>query len=355
MPIIDNYIARNFLSGATIVLFIVLPLFGFLTLSEELEGVGKGAYTALDALKVVGYSLPKLMLDLLPVTALLGVLIGLGTMANHRELVAIRAAGFSVQRIARPVLEVILVVIIAVLLLQFLVVPKFESSAARIRSKTTPQSTITTGESEIWTRSGNRFIRIGHVIQHGTLHDVEIFDMSEDGGLQELVQASSVEVLGGGQWLLKDVDITDLRSAEIREEHVISKIWRSFLSAQQTSALIVPVEAMAPSALYRYIRLLDKNNLDTHRYRVIMWQQLSIPVGLLAMTLLGFPFLIGSVRSIPAGQRAAIGGSIGILFYLSEQMTGQLALLFELNPALAALTPDVSLLVLALVTLRRNC
>lgn len=353
MPIIDKYIARNFLSGAAIVLLIVLPLFAFLTLSEELEEVGKGVFTSLDALAVVGFSLPKLALDLLPVTALLGVLIGLGTMANHRELIAIRAAGFSVQRTVWPVVEVIVVVIIVVLILQFYVIPDFETSAARIRSKSTPQTSITTGDSEFWTRSGDQFIRIGRVIQHGTLQDIEIFDMGARGELQELVQASSVEVLGEDQWLLQDVDLTDLRSDTIREEHLDSKMWRSSLSEQQTSALIVPVEAMAPSALYRYIRLLDKNKLDTHRYRVIFWQQLSIPVGLLAMSLLGFPFLIGSVRSIPAGQRAAIGGSIGILFYLSEQMMGQLAVLFELSPSMAALAPDVSILVLALVILRR--
>lgn len=353
MPVIDGLIARNFLSGAAIVLFILLSLFGFLTLSAALEDVGEGAFTTFDAVLVVGYSLPKIMLDLLPVTALMGVLIGLGAMANNGELIIMRAAGLSVSRITWPVIQVILGVIGIILLLQFFVVPEFELSAARVRATTTPQTTITSNEGESWTRSGDRFIRIGQAMQNGLLHDVEIFDQGEDGKLQELIQASSVEVLDDGQWLLRDVKVTDLRFAEVREEHLRSKMWRSFLSARQTSALIVPVEAMAPWALYGYIRLRDQNNLDTHQYRVILWQQLSIPVGLLGMSLLGFPFVMGSVRSVPVGQRAAIGGSIGILFYLFEQMMGYLAILFELSPAAAALGPDVLLLVLALVTLRR--
>jgi len=353
MSIIDRYIARNFLSGSSIVLMILLSLFGFLTLAEALEDVGKGMFTTFDALAIVGYALPRLMLDLLPVTALLGVLIGLGAMANNQELTVLRAAGYSVGRIAWPVIEVVLAVIAMVLLLQFFVVPELELSAARVRARTSTDVTIVSDEGESWTRSGNRFIRIGQIIQHGELRDVEIFDLGEDAQLQEVMQATSVQVLDGGNWLLRDVTVTNLRSGEITEEHLQSKVWRSFLSAQQTSALIVPVEAMAPSALYRYIRQLDENDLDTHRYRVLLWQQLSIPIGLLAMALLGFPFLLGSGRAVSAGQRAAIGGSIGILFYLAEQMIGHFAILFELPPAPAAFAPDLLLLMLALVALHR--
>ncbi len=350
---LDFYIARNFMSGAAIVLFLLMTLFGFLSLVEELGDVGKGVFTSFDAITVVVYSMPRIMMDLLPVTALMGVLIGLGAMANSRELIVMRAVGLSSGRIAKPVITVIIAVIALVLASQFFVIPQLELDVSSIRSKQTPQVTVASNDGEFWTRSGTRFIHVNQVEQHGVLNDVEIFDLDEGGRLRELVQASSADVLSNGKWLLSDVNVTNLKALEIREEHLASKVWRSFLSAQQTSALIVPVEAMAPLALYRYIRLLDQNHLDTHRYRVILWQQLSIPIGLLGMTLLGFPFLMGSMRSISAGQRAAIGGSIGILFYLSEQMMGHLAILFELNPVFAAMAPDIFLLLLALAGLRR--
>jgi len=353
MSIIDRFIARNFLSGASIVLMILLSLFGFLTLAEALEDVGEGLFTTFDALAVVAYSLPRLMLDLLPVTALLGVLIGLGAMANHQELIVLRAAGLSVGRIARPVIMVIALAIGVVLMLQSYVLPKLELSAAQVRSKTSTQTTMISNDGESWTRSGNRFVRIGEVLAHGALRDVEIFEVGDNGALQEVMQAANVEVLDGGYWLLREVRVTDLSVEPVHEEVLEHKMWRSFLSSEQTSALIVPVEAMAPKALYGYIQQLDDNQLDTHRYRVILWQQLSIPVGLLAMSLLGFPFLLGSGRGMSAGQRAAIGGSIGILFYLSEQMMGHVAILYELSPAGAAFVPDLALLVLAVTGLSR--
>jgi len=350
---LDLYIARNFLSGAAVVLFLLLTLFGFLSLAEELEDVGKGAFTAIDALTVVFYSLPRIMLDLLPVTALMGVLIGLGAMANNRELVVLRAVGLSSGRIARPVVEVTIAVIAVVLALQFFVIPRLALDVAKVRAKATPQEAVTSDDGEFWIRSGTWFIHVNQVMQHRVLNDIEIFDMDEDGQLRSLIQASTADVLGDGNWILGDVYVTDLSAPEIREEHVANKVWRSLLSPQQTSALIIPVEAMAPLALYRYIRLLDYNQLDSHRYRVILWQQLSLPIGLLAMTLLGFPFLTGSVRSMSAGQRAAIGGSVGILFYLSEQLMGHLAVLYTLNPAISAMAPDVLILILALAGLKR--
>jgi lipopolysaccharide export system permease protein len=354
MSLIDRYIARNFLSGSAIVLLILLPLFGFLTLSEELERAGQGAFTSFDALIVVAYSLPKLVLDLLPVTALMGVLIGLGAMANHNELIIIQASGYSPRRTALPIFNVVAVLIFGVLLLMFIVVPNFEVSAARVRAKAAPLTTQVTNDSELWTRSDNRFIRIGQVAEHGVMLDVEIFDLGENGQVLELTEAAQIDILGEDQWLLQDVTTTDFRSTDVKEEHAERSMWKSLLSAQQTSTLVAPVESMSPLALYRYIQLLETNDLDTHRYQVILWQQLSIPIGLLAMALLGLPFLMGSIRSVPAGQRAAIGGCIGILFYLSEQMMGHLSLLYELSPMPAAIGPDAALLLVALVALQRN-
>src|SRR3546814_18197607 len=74
----------------------VVPLLvgflSFLALSQQLEDVGQRGFTTGSALTVVVLTLPRQLLDILPVVALLGCLTGLGAMANHRELTAARAA-----------------------------------------------------------------------------------------------------------------------------------------------------------------------------------------------------------------------------------------------------------------------
>ena len=106
--ILDRYIASSYLKGMIPVLLLLLSLFSFLSLAEELEEVGQGTFRLIDAFLVVLYTSPRRIVDLMPVTALLGGLMGLGAMANHQELIAARAAGMSKARMARPVFEAVL-------------------------------------------------------------------------------------------------------------------------------------------------------------------------------------------------------------------------------------------------------
>ena len=70
----DRYMVRSIVLALLPVVLMLLALFSFLALAEELEDVGEGSYTALDAIKVVGLTLPNRLLDLLPVMLLLGAL-----------------------------------------------------------------------------------------------------------------------------------------------------------------------------------------------------------------------------------------------------------------------------------------
>ena len=183
--------------------------------------------------------------------------------------------------------------------------------------------------------------------------DIEIYTMNESGQLAELFQAERADVIEHGTWLVHKVRRSTPLIEGSGEQFSEQMTLADLLSAEQLSDLIVPVDALAPTDLYRYIVRLEQDQLNTHQYRVILWQHISLPVGLLAMSLLAIPFLIGAQRSVSAGYRVVIGGGIGIAFYFVEQITGNLAVLFELDPAATALAPDVVLLGLATVILYR--
>ena len=74
----DRYIMTQFVTGIIPVLLLLLALFSFMALAEELEEVGSGSFTLADALMVVFLTSPKRIVELLPVTTLLGGLIGYG-------------------------------------------------------------------------------------------------------------------------------------------------------------------------------------------------------------------------------------------------------------------------------------
>ena len=90
MILLDRYIASSYLKGMVPVMLLLLTLFSFMAMAEELEEVGEGTFRLIDAFLVVLYTSPRRIVDLMPVTALLGGLMGLGAMANHQELIAAR-------------------------------------------------------------------------------------------------------------------------------------------------------------------------------------------------------------------------------------------------------------------------
>jgi len=352
---IDRYIMQQFLFGIFPVLFLLLALFSFMALAEQLENVGKGDFKMPDALMIVFLTTPKRIVELLPVTALLGGLLGLGTMANNHEIMAIRSAGLSKRRIGLTVSFLAVILGICVTLLQFLVVPGFEQEAAQLRGKTLQQTDNKQRNSDaFWTRNGPFFIRVNQVQFNRTLTGIEIYDVSDRGRLSKLFEADSADYAGDNNWLLSGVVNSELNQTQVQETTQETLVWKNLLSAEQAAVLILPLEALAPDDLIKTIANLKRNELDTHTYEIVFWQQVSLLPGLLAMALLSLPFLLGATRSVSASQRAMIGGLIGIGFYLVQQLSGHVAGLLGLNPALVIMTPSLILLGVAIMAIRHR-
>ena len=98
LAMMDKHIGRAVLVTSAVVLFAFVALTSIFNLVEELRGDG-GAYQFQEALWYVALTTPRRVYELLPFVVFLGSLIGLGTLASHSELVVLRAAGVSVQRI----------------------------------------------------------------------------------------------------------------------------------------------------------------------------------------------------------------------------------------------------------------
>ena len=348
MKILDRYIVNNYLMGMLPVLFLLLALFSFVALADELEEVGNGTFRQIDAFLVVLYTSPRRIVDLMPVTALLGGLMGLGAMANHQELIAARASGMSKARMVRPVFEAVLLAAALVVFMQSLLIPASERAASDLRAKALQETSVDSGgRLEFWTRSGEHFVHVSDVLFNRILKGVEIYSVNAEGKLNRLIQAEQATILSADTWLLEDVLRTSLDGMSASEDRMPSMKWQGLLSEEQANILILPLEALAPHDLVRYITHLEKNDLDTHHFRVIFWQQISVAIAVLAMGLLSLPLLVGSTRAISASQRIMVGGIIGIIFYLLQQVTGHLAGLFNLVPSVTILTPVLALLVVA--------
>jgi lipopolysaccharide export LptBFGC system permease protein LptF len=92
MNLIDRYLALAAARATLAVMVVLLALIGFISLTGQLEDVGKGNFQAVDAFLVVVAQWPRNAFDIFPIAALLGGMMGLGALAKHSELVAVRRA-----------------------------------------------------------------------------------------------------------------------------------------------------------------------------------------------------------------------------------------------------------------------
>ena len=161
------------------------------------------------------------------------------------------------------------------------------------------------------------------------------------------------QLLQGNSWLLHKVQSTRPGDTSASQQFNDSLAWDSLLNAEQARALTVPASSLSPTDLWKSVRRLERNNMNPDRHWILFWKQMSIPLSLIGMALLSLPFLLGSTRSVPVGQRIAFGGVIGISFYLVQQISGHLADILQWNAALMVLAPGLLVLCLALTLLWR--
>ena len=129
MKILDAYVARHVIVGALLALAVLLALTAVVTFVEELDKVGRGRYDLIGAIEFSLLVLPRHAFVMLPLAAVIGALVGLGTLAASSELAVIRAAGVSIARITGSVLKGALVLVSVAILFGEVVAPMCERLA----------------------------------------------------------------------------------------------------------------------------------------------------------------------------------------------------------------------------------
>jgi lipopolysaccharide export system permease protein len=343
MQIIDGYIRRALLMGTLMTMVVLLPLVGFLLLADELDNVGVGHYALINAFAIIGLSLPRYAYQLLPIGGLIGSLLGLGNLASHGELTALRAAGISVGRIAWAILKASLITALIALVLGEGIAPISQEKASAMRAALLSERIVLKSRYGFWARDGSTFINVREILPGGRLRGLYIYEFDANRRLKRSSYATSAFYTGHA-WQLETIRRSTLTDVGVEVSHETQAQWTSLLDPGMLSLLVVDPHVLPIWDLYRYIRFMEDNGLNTTNYRVIFWGKVAMPLVILVMVFLAVPLLFGGLRSVGVGQRVFVGVLIGIAFYIFDTASSQLAVVFGLDPLLAAFLPGLSCL-----------
>lgn len=350
---LDRYIGTNVLLATAVVLLALGGLDFLFTLFEEL-GDTEGSYDAFAALRYVLLIFPRHVYELLPMTALVGALVGLGLLAAGNELVALQAAGVTRLRIAAAVLQPALLVIVLGLVLGEYVAPRLELSG-EVGKDIASGKQVALSRYGHWERDGNVFMHFNAIEPEGVLYGVNLFEFDER---QRMVRTVSAEraVYDGSAWLLEngtELAFTHDDGVSGARSDFASRPWALDLTPDLLQVLIVDPDRMAISDLYRYAQRFERQGQDAGAYYLAFWKKLLQPLTTLVLVLLAISFIFGPLRQTTMGLRVFTAICFGLTFTILQNLVHSLSLVYQFAPLAAVLLPLAFCALLAAAMLRR--
>ena len=353
MKLLDRYIGTRVLSGYVLVMVILIAVLTLLMFVRELDEIGKGQYGLLEVCIFAVLTMPRRMVEVAPVTALLGSIIGLGQLANGRELLAMLCAGISPLRVAWSVLRMGALLMLGVVVFEEFVAPPADQLALARRSQAMAEMGALRTQTGFWSRDGRQFVNVRQILHGQIPSSIDIYQFDEEGQLREFSHARRANAEDPRYWVLMDVEQKIIGEQNLTVKSLKTLLWESFLTPEQIGLLIFPVETLSLSDLYYYVKYLRDTEQSAEDYELSLWQKVSMPLATGSMILIAIPFMLGPLRVASTGKRILIGSILAIAFYLISRVIAHLAIVFHFNPILTTIGPAVLILGIALWMFQR--
>jgi lipopolysaccharide export system permease protein len=348
VSVLDRYIVRAILGAVALVMVVVLVLGSLFVFIDQQDDVGTGHYTALGAFWYTLLNLPQLAYELLPIVALIGSLLGLGSLARGSELTVVRATGVSIARLASiALLAGLLLVLFEVLLGEFLA-PPLEQAAREGKAFSKLSNVSFGGGSGAWVRDGDLILNVAGQSSERQFGSMQIFELSPQHRLLSIGHAARSVAGAKGKWMLSDYTESRFDDDTVTSRPPGERVLESNVSAGFLGLAVEDPKQLTGRALWRLISYFRSNGLDTREYVFAFWSRIARTVAIAFCVLLAIPFVLGSLRSSGTGTRMLMGLLLGVGFFLLQRLIESGTIVFNLNPVLLAWLPTT---LLALVTI----
>ena len=332
MNLVDRYLIRNILSLTAIVAFGLISIYTLVGFMAELGTLSQDGFSIWQLVEYAAVLVPGNAYTLSPLIVLFGTLLGLGNMARHAEITAMRAAGISKLRVGKATLLAGLFLGAMTFVLGNWLGPIGQRQANQMRH----QESARPGGSQ-WLRDGREILRIRQLRSADRIDGLTIYTI-EKGHLMTVLRARNA-IYSHGFWQLQGIRRSNFKDGHIVATRQTSARWRRGIAPSVLKLMILKKNSITTHGLIQLIRYLEVNHLDTLRYRMLLWRKLVAPVTIVAMMLFALPFAEGRLRDSGTGQRLLLGVAIGIVFYVLDKVSVSLGDIYGWWPPLAAGAP----------------
>ncbi|HHV93839.1 MAG TPA: YjgP/YjgQ family permease [Firmicutes bacterium] len=313
LTILDGYVIKEVLSpfGLCVGGFTIILLSGYLFELMDLLLVKK--VPASTVLRLLGYKLPSIVVLTLPLAVLFATLLALGRLAKDNEITIMRMAGFSLFRIAVPLLAIGAAVSGITYWANERVVPEMNHLEANLVRRIVFEDSPPSIEEQVFFRDPEgRFFYIERVdSQRRQLRNILVYDVKH-GPYPRLITAAAGEY-GEGKWCLRDGIVQELDEKGIVENQVRFQYMElplagkpeRFFGGQKTTS------EMSRKELGEHIQLFQQSGLQVDDFVVDYHLKLALPFASLIFVLVGAPLCFAFGRG---GKMFGVVISLVIMF-----------------------------------------
>lgn len=333
-----RYLALQILKASFMVLFILVAISLFFNFIQEMKGLGKGLYSFTELLQYLMLRIPINLVDFMPVAAVVGTTLSLGSLASTSELIAFQSAGVSLGKFIRAVAQAALLLALISMALTDLIVPYSETRAKEFESSNMMPRVSIHSRQGLWIKDEDNIVFIGQLFPDGNARDIRIDQLDNEGNLVSSISADKAVMRDSG-WLLSKVKHTRLIDGEVTVAKDEQMDYSGNLTQQLLETLVVQTRAMSITDLITYVQFLKDNELDFAAESLMLWRKIYMPFSIVILALLALPFVMGSQRHGSPGQRILIGLFLGISYVVLNRILIQLGVQLQIIPFINALIP----------------
>ena len=311
--IMDLYILRGFLTYFLWSLVACTTLFLLLTVFELLDDVIRNSISLITLADYLLFLIPQVLIIVVPMSILLAALVSLGVLEKDSEITAVKASGWSLYRLAAPIVAAAVFFSLGLFFMQDYILPYANNRQDNLRNHILNKPARTSKRPERkWILGDN-----GRIYNYGYFDDIQnsfvdlnIYEVDFDSSrLRRRIYAEHARV-GDGIWTLGNGWLRNYESEQFErfEEKAISLPERAGYFKRE---IFQPRESskLTYFELRQYIDYLHRSGYNAVELQVELYKKTAFPLSCLVMALVGIPFAFSTGRK---GAFFGIGVSIAI-------------------------------------------
>jgi lipopolysaccharide export system permease protein len=302
MKIVTRYIYRQFLRNLALSIFVLSSLFLFVDFFDRIDNVLERDASFGLIITYFSLKIPYFLLLTLPISMLVASLFTMGLLTRSSELTAMRASGFTLFSLARPIFVVGLVVVLLSSILSETIIPYTQRRVREMWNIDIKQRDQDGhyDRQRFWFRDGDNFYSVSMFdSRENALLDLSIFALDDAFFMERRRDARKAVYLSDSLgWNMSSVVEKSFGERGVSSELDFQSLPLP-ISANPEKFYITKTDpaTMSYRELQGFIREQERNGLSTASYLGDLYSKLAFPFINLIVPLLVIPFAVGSSRT----------------------------------------------------------